>query len=250
MSESLVDAAAHGPPGGADAMARISHYALLSGLCQFIPIPFADDAAELRVRRQMVKSLLRRRGRSFEVSHVEPLYRGPPRSLAGRAGSLAKGLLLKPLKKLLRTVFFVALIRRAILEAAEVLLLGHTLDRLLAEGWFAEDAPIDRRREEAARVERAVGAAMASPERPGLVRLIRASAGLLRGRKESEIDAPDVTAALPSADEEGVEQSLSADQRRRLSRATTDLSQRLEKEEGRSLLVQLDAIIDNHLRRA
>ena len=235
------------PPGGADVMLRVSHYALLSGLCQFIPIPFADDYADQQVRRQMVGTILERRGRSYKASQVSPLYEGPPKFTVGRIGSLAKGLILKPVKKLLRTVFFVATIRRALLEAAEVLLLGHTLDRKLAEGWLAEDQEPRRRKEGAAAIERAVADVMASPERRGIVNLIKVSARLLRNiRGEPDaVDPPEVAVTLK--EDEDVEQALSPKQRERLRTATNDLQNRLQTKEGKSTLARLDTMIDARL---
>ena len=228
-------------------MLRISHYALLSGLCQFIPIPFADDFADKQVRRQMVGTLLDRRERTFPPSKVAPLYEGPPKSAVGRVGSLAKGLILKPVKKLLRTVFFVATIRRALLEAAEVLLLGHTLDRKLSEGWLENDQASERRTRDAAAIERAVADVMASPERRGVVNLVKASARLLRNiRGEPDaVDPPDVATALK--EDEDVERALSPKQRERLHAATDDLQSRLRSDEGQSTLARIDAMIDLRL---
>ena len=231
------------PPGGGDVMLRVAHHALLSGLCQFIPVPFADDLVDRRVRKRMVNVLLDRRGRSFDAEAVKPLYAGPPKSAVETAGSVAKGLVMRPIKKLLRTVFFVATIRRAVLEAAEVLLLGHTLDRLLADGWFAEGQEATRLEADAARVERAVDDVMASPERRNLTRLVRRAVRLLRD--EGEADPPDATAAV--AEPEDVERTMTDAQRQRLDAASERLRGELDDAEGRSLLARLDAAIDRRL---
>ena len=230
------------PAGGGDVMLRISHYALLSGLCQFIPVPFADDAADRQVRKRLVGNLLVQRGRSFDVDRVKPLYAGPSKGIVGSTFSIAKGLILKPVKKLLRTVFFVVTIRRAILETANALLLGHTLDRLMADGWFADDASQDELRSQASRVERAVAAATASPERRGLTTLIRATARRYwPGRQADEV--------VPGTDGRAVdpEAALSDAGRERLGKAAKDLDGQLDSGEGQSALSQLDAVVDRHL---
>ena len=251
MSDTAAEArhAAPNPPGGADVFAKISHHALLAGLCQFIPIPFADDAVELRVRRAMVKKLLDNRGVAYPHRQVEALWEGPPSSLAAKAGGFAKSLLLKPLKKVLRTVLLFLTVRRAILTAAEVLLLGHTVDRLVADGRLGDAAPAAERTANAIAAERAVREVIASPERRGIVKLVRESSRLLKGiRGEAERpDRPDATAAVD--DDAAVEQSLSADERRRLEAASDELAGKLQDERGRSVLAQLDRQVDQRMRR-
>ena len=133
------------PSGGADVMLRVSHYALLSGLAQFIPLPFADDIADQQMRKRMLSVLLRRRGRDFDVEEIRPLYTGLRGGLIRKAGSVTRGLLLKPIRKLFRTVFFFLTFRRALLEATGALLLGHTIDRLLANGWLDDALTRDQR---------------------------------------------------------------------------------------------------------
>jgi hypothetical protein len=228
-------------PGGTEVMLRVSHYALLGGLCQFIPIPFADDLAERHVRKRMVDLLLDRRGRPFDAGVVKPLYAGPGGSILGKAGGIAKSLVMKPVKKLLKTVFFVATIRRAILESAEILLLGHTIDRLLADGRLPAEASEDALRDEAERIEAAVTAVMASPERRGLTTLVRHAANLLREREQIDVTLPPVT-------DGNAEAALDEEQRRQLDAASKKLAAELEDERGRSTLAKLDAMIDEHLK--
>ncbi len=194
----------------------------------------------------MIAQLLRHRGRSFYVDDVKPLYNGPAKSAIGTAGSVAKSIALKPFKKLLRTILFVATIRRAMLEAAEVLLLGHTLDRLLVAGWFAENSDAKTRNGQANEVYRAVNQVMASPERRGLVQLVRKSSRVLRrGGDGGEVQPP--TSAVFNDD--GVESALDSQQRRQLESASEELARKLAAEEGRSTLARIDAAIDRRLRR-
>ncbi len=250
MNDSAADVStpAANPPGGADVFARISHHALLAGLCQFIPIPFADDAVEMRVRRAMVKKLLAARGVAYPHKQVEALWEGPPRSIAAKAGGFAKSLVLKPLKKVLRTVLLFLTVRRAILTAAEVLLLGHTVDRLIADGRLGHDLAPEPRTANAIAAERAVREVIASPERRGIVKLVRESARLLKGigKDADAADRPAATAAVD--DDEAVEQSLTADERRRLDAASGDLAGKLQDDRGRSVLAQLDAQVDRRMR--
>ncbi|BAM02425.1 hypothetical protein PSMK_02660 [Phycisphaera mikurensis NBRC 102666] len=221
----------------------IAHQALLAGLCQFIPVPFVDDLAGDRVRRSLVAKLLERRGRSFGAPAVRPLYAGPPTSGLARAAGFTKSLILKPVKKLLRTVFLFVTIRRAVLDAAAALLLGRSLDRRLAAGGFADGTPADRLEAEAAALEAAVRGVLGSPERRGLVRLVRGSFAALR---EEGLDGPPTPAALEAAggDPEG---ALSRRQRSRLAAAADRLGRELGGGEAGGVLARLDAAVDARL---
>lgn len=240
------------PAGGADVMLRVSHYALLSGLAQFIPLPFADDLADQQVRKRMLSVLLRRRGRSFDVEEIRPLYTGLSGGLVRKAGSVTKSLLLKPVKKLFRTVFFFLTFRRALLEATGALLLGHTLDRLLAGGWLAADLPRDRRKAQAEQIVGAIDAAWASADRRGLMALVRKSARHLRGWNLNWLrpTTPTTPTPIPDAASEvdALESSMDPQARRKLDTAARQLEKELEAEQGRSLLARFDAMVDARLQ--
>ena len=218
------------------------YHALLAAVCQFIPIPFLDDVAGDRVTRRLVDKLLERNGRSYGADAVAPLYEGPTRGVADRVGGFVKGLIMKPVKKALRTALIFITIRRALMTAARVLLLGRTIDRCLARGDLADDMPEERRRERAARIDAAVRDVMASPERRGLVRLVRESASLLRNEERSP--SVPVTAA---ANADAAEASLTANERRRLERAASELESKLRSEEQRGMLASVDAAVDARL---
>ena len=218
------------------------HHALLAAVCQFIPIPFLDDVAGDRVVRRLVGKLLERNGRGYGAEAVAPLYEGPERSVAGRVGGFAKSLIMKPVKKVLRTALIFITIRRALMTAARVILLGRTIDRCLARGELADDVPDVRKRERAAQIDAAVRDVMASPERRGLLKLVRQSASLLRN------DGPEpqvpVTAAV---DADAAEAALTSNQRRRMDRAAVELESKLRSEEQRGMLASIDAAVDSRL---
>ena len=218
------------------------HHALLAALCQFIPIPFLDDVAGDRVVRRLVGKLLERNGRDYGPEAVAPLYEGPEQGVAGKVGGFLKGLAMKPVKKVLRTALIAITIRRALMTAARVVLLGRTIDRCLARGELADDWSADRRRERAARIDAAVRDVMASPERRGLLKLVRQSASVLRD--DGPTPHVPVTAA---ADADAAEASLTANERRRLDRAAVELESRLESEEQRGMLAAVDAAVDARL---
>lgn len=221
------------------------YHALLAAVCQFIPIPFLDDVAGDRVVRRLVDKLLERHGRDYGAEAVAPLYEGPKQGVAGRVGGFVKGLIMKPVKKVLRTALIVVTIRRALMTAARVVLLGRTIDRCLARGELADDMPEDRRRERAVQIDAAVRDVMASPERRGLLKLIRESASLLR----DDGSAPPVPVTAV-ADADAAEASLTANERRRLERAAAELESKLQSEEQRGMLASVDAAVDARLNVA
>jgi len=221
------------------------HHALLAAVCQFIPIPFLDDVAGDRVVRRLVDKLLERNGRNYGAEAVAPLYEGPEQGVAGKVGGFLKSLVMKPVKKVLRTALIVVTIRRALMTVTRVVLLGRTIDRCLARGELADDVPDVRRRERAAQIDAAVRDVMASPERRGLLKLVRESASLLRDDKPPR-QVP-ITAAV---DADAAEASLTPDERRRLERAADELESKLQSEEQRGMLASVDAAVDARLNAA
>lgn len=67
-------------------------------------MPFLDEWLIMRERREVVAGILRRRGISYDRG-VPKAVAGSGRSLSARLGTLSRGLFLKPLRKLFRTVF-------------------------------------------------------------------------------------------------------------------------------------------------
>lgn len=230
------------PADGGDVLHLTVYHALLAAVCQFIPIPFLDDVAGDRVVRRLVDKLLERNGRGYGAEAVAPLYQGPERGVANRVGGFVKGLVMRPVKKVLRTALIFITIRRALMTAARVVLLGRTIDRCLARGELADDLPEDRRRERAAQIDAAVRDVMASPERRGLLKLVRESASLLRD--DGPTPQVPVTAA---ADADAAEAALSPNERRRLDRAAARLESKLQSEEQRGMLASVDAAVDARL---
>lgn len=76
-----------------------------TGASEFIPVPFLDEWVINKQRRALVGSILSKRGITFK-KNVPALLTGSGRTWIGRLGSMARGLVLKPLKKLFRTVLF------------------------------------------------------------------------------------------------------------------------------------------------
>ena len=95
-----------------------------TGIFEFIPLPFIDDWLIERERRSLVEKVLKARGVAFEEEVPKLLADGGKKTLMGRLGGLLKSLVLKPLRKVLRTMLFWLAIRRAVLNVVETYFLA------------------------------------------------------------------------------------------------------------------------------
>ena len=95
-----------------------------TGAFEFVPLPFVDDWLIVRERRLLVEKILTSRGVSFEKGVPKLLADGGAKSLMGRLGGLLKALVLKPLRKILKTFLFWLAIRRAVLNVIETYFLA------------------------------------------------------------------------------------------------------------------------------
>ncbi|MGJ8724762.1 MAG: hypothetical protein ACSHYB_09420 [Roseibacillus sp.] len=95
-----------------------------TGVFEFVPLPFVDDWLIVRERRLLVEKILKGRGVSFEKGVPKLLADGGKKTLMGRMGGLVKALVLKPLRKVLRTFLFWLAIRRAVLNVIETYFLA------------------------------------------------------------------------------------------------------------------------------
>lgn len=97
-----------------------------TGAFEFLPIPFLDEWLIKRQRRSMVEDILTKRGISFDKK-VPAILVGGGTTLLARIGSMSRGLVLKPLRKMFRTVFFWLTAR----SAARTAMLTYFLARFL-----------------------------------------------------------------------------------------------------------------------
>lgn len=177
--------------------------AVATGAARFIPLPFVDDWVASFSRRQLVASVLKRHGRCFATSDLKGLY-DDGGSLLGLPFRVAKGLVLAPIKKLFRTVFFVFALRDVALAVGKTVALGHTLDRALGLGGFRDDDTRAQRRDEARRLRKALDVAYAKIDE----RLVRRAANALVDRvKQQPTNDADIEGFLEELDRR-VDQAL------------------------------------------
>jgi hypothetical protein len=161
----------------------------------FIPLPLVDDWVASLSRRQLVAAALARHGRTFSVGDLKPLYDNGG-SLLGLPWRFAKGLVLLPIKKVLAKVLIVFAVRDVVLAVGKTIALGHTLERELRLGLFRDDDGRDKRRDDAARLRKALDGAYAGIDQRLVKRAATAAIARVRG---APADGGDVESFLARA---------------------------------------------------
>ena len=128
--------------------------AVLTGVSSIVPVPFLGDWLVARSRHEVVKRALTRHGRTFAASDLVAFY-DAPLSWLGLPWRFVRGLVLVPVKRMLRMLFVVLAVRDVALNVCRTLALGHTLDRMLRSGSFKNDDSVATRRHEADRLRKA-----------------------------------------------------------------------------------------------
>jgi len=113
---------------------RVAFLAVASGLTPLIPVPFLDDYALRQTREGMVRQILREHGLPAQDKAVQVLAGSHvSTSLGGHVKSFLKGVLLFPVQKIFRKVFFVLWIKDCVDMASLSLhhgfLLTHAVER-------------------------------------------------------------------------------------------------------------------------
>jgi len=114
---------------------RTVFFAVLAGLCPMIPIPFIDDLALELVRKQLAASLFSAFGLRPSAAHMAALLQGEKANAL--AGCLAS-LVLYPIKKMFRKIFFVLALKDCVDAASSVLHEGMLLRHAVASGLLDE----------------------------------------------------------------------------------------------------------------
>lgn len=129
----------------------IARAAAIHGAASLLPVPLLDDWIAERQRRDVVAVLAAEAGRARPIAQLAPLYADQGGLLRGCL-MLPIKLILIPIKKILRTIFFVLAVRAVALEVAYVLHLARAIERCFARGLFPDDQPLGPLREQAGRV--------------------------------------------------------------------------------------------------
>ncbi len=240
-------------PPSPDLSAAQARAAVFTTVAIFLPVPLLDDLLIARAREHLVAAALRAHGRDLDPRRLQALWAGGG-CLSGCLGLPLK-LLLWPLKKLLRTVFFVLGLRAAALEVGRTLALGRTVDRRLRAGHLpggpAPPPPApDPAALEALRLRAALDRVYAGVDRlalahafGALLRAARATPRLLR-------DAARRVLRRGVDDEAAAVEALPPEERGAVAGAVGRVEAALEAPEVRAFLEGLDRRVDEALAAA
>lgn len=155
-------------------------YAVLVAAAGFIPVPVLDDLLPRQIVRHMIATILRQAGRRFRLSWVKPLYQGEGClwGLLGMAVGLVVGFLLYPIR---RVIALLKGLRSLSQRLASTYLLGHTINRYVALGWFGAASEPRTVMEEAVLLRGAFDAALETTNPVVFSSSIAAILGGLRG---------------------------------------------------------------------
>ena len=115
-------------------------YAVLVGLTPLIPIPLLDDLAQGYFERRMIEKLAGARHLTLSPEHLNALA-SPPTTAASWLRGCFTTLLLYPISKLLRKLFFFLEIKRALDLVAVTYVRGYLLDRTFGRALLAPPGP-------------------------------------------------------------------------------------------------------------
>lgn len=122
------------PPPAVNSQRTIITHAVLIGLTPLIPVPVVDDLAKSYFQRRMVRSLAAMRGRGLSAEDVDTL--ATERGGGGCLRGCLSTVVVYPLKKIFRKIFFFLEWKRAVDLTSASFHHGYLVDYALAE-WDA-----------------------------------------------------------------------------------------------------------------
>jgi hypothetical protein len=114
----------------------VGRYALLAGLCDLIPLPIVDRWAANVLRRRMVRGVARRHGVELPPDALSTLGD----AAGGGCLGLLLGIVLWPIKKLLKTVTIAFQVKGIADTISEVVHRALLVEEALERGWLPGDA--------------------------------------------------------------------------------------------------------------
>ncbi|MFH1467392.1 MAG: hypothetical protein ABIO70_23615 [Pseudomonadota bacterium] len=104
--------------------------AVLAGICALSPVPFVDDLVIGAIRRRLVRRLFRARGVTLSWPQQRALTRTGSNWLLGCLGALV----IYPIKKIFRKIFYVFAVKEAVDVASRLLHQGLLVEHALERG--------------------------------------------------------------------------------------------------------------------
>ncbi|MEW6731700.1 MAG: hypothetical protein AB1489_10265 [Acidobacteriota bacterium] len=107
-------------------------HAVLIGLTPLIPLPLLDDLTKTYLQRRLARKLLAAHGEQLSVQEIQALADDPN---GGCLSGCLSMILLYPIKKIFRKIFFFLEWKRAIDLVSRAYHHGYLLDYALQQGW-------------------------------------------------------------------------------------------------------------------
>jgi hypothetical protein len=163
-----------GEPGGRQR--TLITYSVLTGLTPLIPVPFADDLAKAYFRRRLVRTLAEAHGLALSRDMQDALSE---EGSSGCLGGCAAQLLLYPLKKIFRKVFFFLEWKRAVDLTSYTYHYAYLIDYALGAGLVKDGEGNRRAGEVRSAVEKACREAPIKPVESAVSGAFRQSKSVL-----------------------------------------------------------------------
>lgn len=158
-------------PDNSSSQILVTH-SVLTGLTPLIPVPLVDDLFLSYFLRSLVRKLAAHHGKQVSSSEIETLVAQKGRGfILGCLGTV----ILYPIKKVLRKIFFFLEWKRAADTISRTYYVGYLLDMAFQEGWLGNQSS------DAPKVRAAIDAALLRTN-PSLVN--RAALGVVDQSKE------------------------------------------------------------------
>lgn len=232
----------------------LSRSALLRGLCYLIPVPFLDDFVAQRVLKHMVASLLKAHGRDYAPKRVSVFYEGESKGCFAMAWDFAWGLIIKPIKKLFKTIFFVLAIRDVAVGIGSTLFLGRCLNRSLNNNLLNNTQSTKAKNEsetleaEAAVIYAAFQKSYEGSDKKVITQSFRALVKQSTGIGSWGVSAVKTLFGKKQESYEGVE-ALPDEDKKEVEKAAKGIADIMEQEEFVKILKNFDTDFDEHLSK-
>jgi hypothetical protein len=125
-------------PARPDHQGTLLTHTVLVALTPLIPVPFLDDMVKGYWERRMIRQLAEGHHLRIWDEEVRALAEGPRKNVVA---GFAKGIVLAPLKKLLRKTFILLSGKKMVDLASQTYHLGWLIDHAFANAWCAPHGP-------------------------------------------------------------------------------------------------------------
>jgi hypothetical protein len=123
--------------GGANNRVIVLH-AVLTGLTPLVPIPFVDDLAKAYFKRRLVRKIVESHHLYLSAQDVKTLADEPD---SGCLRGCLVTVLVYPLSKIFRKIFFILEWKRAIDTVSDTYYHGYLIDYAMGQRWCAPSGP-------------------------------------------------------------------------------------------------------------